>query len=209
MMYTYILMSSFDIRCIQQILVTCLSLQMLQQCFFNMALKEVEAHSAINFVFPSVPLQLDTRKLNAIPNICKLGDANRVGRRDKCDARDQLVTPDCLCTHVVNIEQGQTYQFVEYSLLLDQLVQTGILHTQSIFMGTAFMFPKSALGHTVTQLLEYRVQKKISSVNTILLKMNTFVLILSGLVRMLRRLEMIIWSTYTPRKDTVLVPAGG
>ena len=83
--------------------------------FFNFGFEGDGSTSAINgknFVFPSVPLQLDMRELNVIPNICKLGDDNRDGSKDKCDARDRLVTPDCLCTHVVTIEQGQTYQFV-------------------------------------------------------------------------------------------------
>ena len=47
-----------------------------------------------------------------MPNICKLGDENLDNGRDKCDAPNRLFTPDCLCTHVVNIEQGQSYRFV-------------------------------------------------------------------------------------------------
>ena len=57
----------------------------------------------VNFVFPPAPLQLN----NNIPNKCSLASK-------KCDnnSRLQLVTPDCLCTHVYDVDNGASYRFV-------------------------------------------------------------------------------------------------
>ena len=76
--------------------------------FFNFGFEGDGSTSAINgrnFVFPSQPLQLDTRSRSEIPNICNTNTG-------ACDSRRRLVTPECLCTHVFDISGGQTYRFV-------------------------------------------------------------------------------------------------
>ena len=76
--------------------------------FFNFGFEGDGSTSAINgrnFVFPSQPLQLDTRSRSEIPNICNRNTGS-------CDSRGRLVTPECLCTHVFDISGGQTYRFV-------------------------------------------------------------------------------------------------
>ena len=75
--------------------------------FFNFGFEGDGNTSAINgrnFVFPQAPLQLMQRN-DKIPNGCKLSITT-------CDKITRLVTPDCRCTHVRNINYGESYRFV-------------------------------------------------------------------------------------------------
>ena len=73
--------------------------------FFNFGFEGDGSTSAINgrnFLFPPAPLQLSQ---NDIPNKCSFDVKS-------CENNDRVITPDCLCTHVHDIEYGKTYRFV-------------------------------------------------------------------------------------------------
>ena len=73
--------------------------------FFNFGFEgdgSTSAINGINFAFPPAPLQLN----NNIPNRCNPSNFQ------KCDNNSRLVTPDCLCTHVYDIDNGASYRFV-------------------------------------------------------------------------------------------------
>ena len=73
--------------------------------FFNFGFEGDGSTSAINgrnFLFPPAPLQLSQNKK---PKKCSLDV-------ESCENAGRVITPDCLCTHVRDIEYGKTYRFV-------------------------------------------------------------------------------------------------
>ena len=171
--------------------------------FFNFGFEGDGSTSTINgrnFVFPSVPLQLDDTSQSDIPNMCQLNQLNSAGR-DVCDDTGRIVTPDCLCTQVHSIESDKTYQFV-FTAVGPNNRNWNFAHPVHLH-GHSFRVAKIGFGN-------YSRDERIESASDDITCSNTFICTKPQWsnnnapddIRSINDNEI-------PLKDTVLVPAGG
>ena len=167
--------------------------------FFNFGFEGDGSTSAINgrnFVFPSVPSQLDTRKQDDIPNVCSTNTA-------ECDSAGRLVTPQCQCINVVSIQEGQSYQFVFTAVGPNREDNTNWNFAHPIHLhGHSFNVAKIGFG-------DYRSNGRIESASEDITCEGNSVICTNPRWTNNNEPGDLKKNRMAPLKDTILVPAGG
>ena len=169
--------------------------------FFNFGFEGDGSTSAINgrnFVFPSVPLQLDmNRRQDDIPNVCSTSNTA------ECDSDGRLVTPECQCVHVVSIQGGQSYQFIFTAVGPNRANNTNWNFAHPIHLhGHSFSVAKIGFG-------KYRSNGRIESASEDITCENNSHICTKPRWSNNNGPNNLTNNRTAPLKDTVLIPAGG
>ena len=174
--------------------------------FFNFGFEGDSSTSTINgrnFRFPSEPLQLINNR--PIPSACGVRDNDN----ERCSMRtNRLVTEECRCTHVRQIDPDQTYRFV-FTAVGPNIADWNFSHPVHLH-GHSFRVTKIGFGRYDNNNENVNDNGRIieSSADINCGQSDTYCTTPTWTAdpeRMLRG-ETI---TDAPYKDTVLVPAGG
>ena len=172
------------------------------ELFFNFGFEGDGSTSAINgrnFVFPSTPLQLDNNRQSG--DISTLCDSNL----STCDSGERLVTPDCLCTQLFNIEKDKSYRFIFTAVGPDRTDNTNWNFAHPVHLhGHSFHVAKIGFGtyNSSTGRIE-SASDRITCQDNSYICTNPQWTTNSGAAMGRRDLNR------APLKDTVLIPAGG
>ena len=169
--------------------------------FFNFGFEGDGSTSAVNgrnFVFPPKPLQLDplrTTRPSEIPNICDRSE------KKICDEPNRRVTDECLCTHVFDIEGGETYRFVFTAIGPDRDNNYFWNFAHPIHLhGHSFHVAKIGFG-------TYSATGRIQRASDDIICNNSYICTSPQWSN--NNPDMGRNDSLAPLKDTVLIPAGG